>query len=62
MIALERIMPQQWLLGFVLCLHCFAQLVLQLQLRRIARDLARLRSAQVVMCPARAIAAACARE
>lgn len=60
MIALSAMLSQaEWLVGYTL-LSVGLQLAQLYKLRRIARDLQRLKSAQVVMCPARAIAAACA--
>lgn len=60
MIALSAMLSQaEWLL-LVSMFSVGVQLLQLHKLRRIARDLQRLKSAQVVMCPARAIAAACA--
>jgi hypothetical protein len=48
----------EWLLDLAL-VTVGVQLLLLFQLRRVARDLRRLQHRSVVMCPARAIAAAC---
>lgn len=54
-------MAQVELLVDLLLVQCGVQVLQLMQLQRIARDLRRLPSRSVVMCPARAIAAACGR-